>query len=283
MIARISVALVAIPTILWICYQGGAWLSGMVLLFAVTAYQEFLYAEKISPKNFLFWFCSLFFLCFFVMSLTLFEFELAEIGKNEWVEFIRFFNPIAFILLLGVFFSVKKDPADQLFLSYVRLVWGTFYIGYLYPFVIRIGEISFWKPNGFSGGDLLLFLFAILWVGDSAALFVGKAIGKHKLAPSVSPNKTVEGFIGGLAGAVVVGVIMYIWKFNIIAWYHIMLIAIGCSIFGQLGDLVESMWKRSLNIKDSSNIIPGHGGILDRFDSLLFAAPFMYIYLLLLY
>jgi phosphatidate cytidylyltransferase len=72
---------------------------------------------------------------------------------------------------------------------------------------------------------------------------------------------------------------MMSWKFSGILWYHVLIIAVGSSICGQLGDLVESMWKRSLGIKDSSAIIPGHGGILDRFDSLLFAAPFMYVYL----
>jgi phosphatidate cytidylyltransferase len=126
---------------------------------------------------------------------------------------------------------------------------------------------------------LLLFLFALLWVGDTCAMGFGKWLGKHKLAPGVSPNKTVEGFIGGIIGAVAIGVLMYYWKFHQMPFVHIMAISVGCSIFGQLGDLVESMWKRSLGIKDSSNIIPGHGGVLDRFDSLLFAAPFMYFYL----
>jgi len=71
---------------------------------------------------------------------------------------------------------------------------------------------------------------------------------------------------------------MIFWKFSSVPWHHVLIIALGCSFFGQLGDLAESMWKRSVGIKDSSAIIPGHGGVLDRFDSLLFAAPFMYIY-----
>jgi phosphatidate cytidylyltransferase len=88
----------------------------------------------------------------------------------------------------------------------------------------------------------------------------------------------VEGFLGGLLGALLVGVVMVFWKFSSVPWYHVLVIALGSSFFGQLGDLVESMWKRSVGIKDSSALIPGHGGILDRFDSLLFGAPFMWFY-----
>ncbi len=281
LIARISVALVAIPLILWICYQGGYWLSSMVTLFVLIAMNEFLYNEKCTPKNIAFWVLNIVLLFSFIPYLPLKE--LVSIDNsiiNTLYYRIQLFvmarGPVVIILLIGMLFSVSKESPSILFTKYSRLLFGFIYISMLYPFIVDIG---FFKYLEISGGDWLLFLFAILWTGDSMALFIGKAFGKHKLAPSVSPNKTVEGFVGGLLGAMIVGVIMYFWKFDVIAWYHIMLIAIGCSIFGQLGDLVESMWKRSINIKDSSNLIPGHGGILDRFDSLLFAAPFMYFYI----
>ena len=167
----------------------------------------------------------------------------------------------------------------MLFLSHSRLLWGFTYIIFLYPFVYAINGVYFGGGLASAGGgDRMLFLFAVLWVGDTAAMWIGSAVGKHKLAPTVSPNKTIEGFVGGLLGALAVGVLMIFWKFSSVSWYHVLLIALGCSFFGQLGDLVESMWKRSLGIKDSSAIIPGHGGVLDRFDSLLFAAPFMWLY-----
>jgi phosphatidate cytidylyltransferase len=148
------------------------------------------------------------------------------------------------------------------------------YVGLLYPIVYLVG--SGIGPH--SGGDLLLFLFGIIWVGDTAAMEIGRRIGKHKLSPSISPNKSVEGFVSGLIGAALIAVLLHFWKLESIPLYHLIIIALGCSLFGQLGDLVESMWKRSLNIKDSSTVIPGHGGVLDRFDSLLFAAPFLYAY-----
>ena len=265
MMARIAVALVAIPSILWICYQGGWWLWGLVTGLAMIAINEFLYNEKIYPKHILFWLANIFIFWNLDVRTMVFDFDLSYLGPGG----------IVFLLLTGMILSIGKRSPAELFSSYTHIFWGVIYIGMLYPFVIKVGSISYFNIQS---GDWLLFLFAILWVGDSAALFIGKAIGKHRLAPSVSPNKTIEGFVGGLLGAIVVGVIMSFWKFNSIAWYHVLSIAFGCSIFGQLGDLVESMWKRSINIKDSSNIIPGHGGILDRFDSLLFAAPFMYFY-----
>lgn len=266
LITRIAVASVSIPVILWICYQGGWWLMGMVTIFASVALFEYFYQEGIKAYNPILWLAYLILISMFIHESEYFHFEyLFEISGG-----------IIFLLLAGMTFSIGKKPPDELFTKYTRLFWGLIYIGGLYPFVYKIGG----NYNlAISGGDWLLFLFAILWVGDTAAMFVGKAFGKHKLAPAVSPNKTFEGFIGGIIGAVVVGLIMYYWKFNSLDWYHILIIVIGCSIFGQLGDLVESMWKRSLDIKDSSALIPGHGGILDRFDSLLFAAPFMYFYI----
>lgn len=268
LIARIAVAAVAIPAILWICYQGGIWLKGMVAFFSLVAAFEFLYNEKIKPTKVIYW--------LFLLILLL--------ALNYWLRFIDAYMvniyklqiPIMFLLLAGMILAIGKETPAKLFEKYTRLLWGLLYVGLLYPYVARIGLMDY---QSISGGDLLLFLFGVLWVGDTAAMFGGKAFGKHKLAPTVSPNKTIEGFVSGIVGAMIVGVIMYFWKLEPLGMYHVLFMALGCSIFGQLGDLVESMWKRSLNIKDSSAIIPGHGGILDRFDSLLFAAPFMWYYI----
>ena len=265
MISRIAVAVVAIPAILWISYQGGLFLKNMVTGFAFIGIIEFLWQEKFRPKNLLFW---------FTILMTLISVEL--VSNHQIIPII------IFVLLTGMYLAIQKDEPSVLFHKYIRLVFGLLYCGFLFSYVYRLHSdyTSFYLnlEDSSAGGDWLLLLFGFLWIGDSAALFVGRAIGKHKLAPTVSPNKTVEGFIGGLLGAVIFGVIMYFGVFTWLEWYHLLGLAIGCSIFGQLGDLVESMWKRSLNIKDSSNIIPGHGGVLDRFDSLLFAAPFMYYY-----
>lgn len=280
LIARISVAAIAIPLILWISYRGGEWLLGMLLLFAAAAMAEYLIAEGVRALSLWFW---------LVMGTMLLVFGTLTGRLNIDIDpektlaaesylltplmiLLTFFLVSAVILALG-----RKSPVE-LFSRHTRLFWGVAYVGLLYPLVYRVGEGAL----GISGGDSLLFLFAVLWVGDTAAMFVGKWFGRHKLAPTVSPNKTIEGFLGGIAGAIIVGIAMYYWKLSALGMGNVLMLSLGCSVFGQLGDLVESMWKRSIGIKDSSALIPGHGGVLDRFDSLLFAAPFMYVYLKLI-
>ncbi len=275
LLARIAVAAIAIPIILWICYSGDSWLFGMVAVFAIFGIAEFLINEGFQVTGFHFW----------LALLTVLAMLVSSYESNTGSQLLGLALPsfsfllLAYFLISGMFFGIGKRTPPELFKSHVRLTWGVLYIGMLYPFVYLLGSFHGQVVGThILGGDWLLFLFGLLWVGDTAAMGVGMWIGRTKLAPGVSPNKTVEGFIGGIVGAVVIGLIMYFWKFSEISFWHVFAIAIGCSIFGQLGDLVESMWKRSLGIKDSSAIIPGHGGVLDRFDSLLFAAPFMYYY-----
>lgn len=125
----------------------------------------------------------------------------------------------------------------------------------------------------------VMFGMLIVWLTDSGAYMVGRAIGKHKLAPKISPNKTWEGSIGGSLVAVIVVASLYT-IFNWLPAYNfieLLLFAIVLSIAGQLGDLIESGLKRHFNVKDSGNILPGHGGILDRFDSMLVVMPLMSI------
>ena len=125
---------------------------------------------------------------------------------------------------------------------------------------------------------LMISILSIIWVNDSFAFLVGKNIGKNKLFVSVSPNKTIEGFLGGLVFALLASLFIskYNTSFSMLNW---LVIGFIVSVFGTLGDLIESKFKRQANIKDSGNLMPGHGGILDRLDSLLFVAPFVYLYI----
>ncbi len=137
--------------------------------------------------------------------------------------------------------------------------------------------------GGFDGASLTVTLFAGVWMCDSAAYFTGLAIGKHKLFPRVSPKKTWEGAIGGGIAAVLIVIGLFTWLMPTVPMIHAVVIGAIIAVFGPIGDLAESWLKRDAVVKDSSHIIPGHGGILDRFDSMLFVAPLVTIYLVLIF
>lgn len=123
--------------------------------------------------------------------------------------------------------------------------------------------------------ELIMVLFGVIWVGDSAAYYVGKTLGRHPLAPNISPKKTIEGAVAGLIGSVIAGVALGVWLLGE-PGLNLVLVSVVTGASGQAGDLAESLLKRSAGVKDSSSILPGHGGILDRLDSLFFAAPVFY-------
>jgi len=149
---------------------------------------------------------------------------------------------------------------------------GPLYVGLL------LGHLSLIRST-LEGREWTLLLFFTIWMGDIAAFYTGLSIGKHKLYPEISPNKTIEGAIGGTLGCFMVVAAAKVFYMNQLSVMDVLIISVGIAVMGQLGDLCESMFKRAAGVKDSGNLIPGHGGILDRFDSVLFAAPFLYYYL----
>lgn len=130
-------------------------------------------------------------------------------------------------------------------------------------------------------GLLLLAIFIFIWVNDTGAYLVGSRWGKRRLAPSISPKKSVEGSIGGLLLVLLSAVVLRLLLFPELSWLRILLIATVVAVFGTIGDLFESSLKRQAGVKDSGKLIPGHGGILDRIDSLLLAVPAVYLLLAL--
>ena len=129
------------------------------------------------------------------------------------------------------------------------------------------------------GGWTIMVVLASIWVCDSAAFFVGKALGRHKLFVRVSPNKTWEGAVAGFFGATAVFLLARYFLLQYLTLSQTLVCAVIVGVFGQLGDMVESLMKRDAGVKDSSSIIPGHGGVFDRFDSLIFVAPLLFFYL----
>ncbi|CAM1353175.1 phosphatidate cytidylyltransferase [Tenacibaculum insulae] len=180
------------------------------------------------------------------------------------------FSLTGLTILLYLLISTKpiktESIGQKIFLQIIYLILPFYFLIKL-PFLDHS-----YHPN------LIIYIILIIWTNDSFAFIVGKNFGKHKLFESVSPKKTIEGFIGGLIFAIIAGFLIgkYSSHFSILNW---IIIAVIVSILGSLGDLVESKFKRQANVKDSGTIMPGHGGLLDRLDSLFFLAPFVYLYI----
>ncbi len=134
---------------------------------------------------------------------------------------------------------------------------------------------------GTQGPAMLLFAMVIVWVGDTAAYFVGRSFGKYKLAPHLSPNKTWEGTAASLVGSLIVALVFA--RFMTVPLGHLLGMAAVGNVAGQVGDLLESAYKRSAGIKDSGSLLPGHGGVLDRIDALILAIPVVWYYWVLIY
>jgi phosphatidate cytidylyltransferase len=162
-------------------------------------------------------------------------------------------------------------------------LWGLFYAGWMPAHFVLLHNHTGDGGGGDLGAGLVTLLLVIIVLSDTGAYFVGRAIGRHKLAPRISPKKTWEGAVGGVAAALLgTGAAWYIgrtWDLaSLPAWslWEYALAGVLLAIAGQIGDLVESMMKRDAGVKDSGTLLPGHGGILDRCDGFLFAGPMMY-------
>jgi len=176
-----------------------------------------------------------------------------------------------FITFASILFAKKEEVISHLgkiFLSIIYIV---------VPFTLIV-QIPFLNSSFNYVNTTILGVFLLIWTNDTFAFIVGKNLGKNKLLERISPNKTIEGFLGGMVFTFTLSFLLA-KQFTTLSLTQWVVIAGVVSIFGVLGDLIESMFKRQAGVKDSSNFIPGHGGFLDRFDSVIFAAPFIFIYL----
>jgi phosphatidate cytidylyltransferase len=190
-------------------------------------------------------------------------------GLAEAVQILQVVNMFVLLFLIRDLFSKKNLPS----LLNNQFINTTFYISSGFIFLALI-------TDGFEPFNSLIILgmFILIWVNDSFAYFIGKNFGAQKLFPSISPKKTVEGFLGGLF-FVAIGSYVISLYITTITFSHWLIIGVVISVFGTFGDLIESKYKRQANVKDSGIIMPGHGGLLDRLDSAIFAAPFVYLFL----
>ena len=196
-------------------------------------------------------------------------------------SFFKISNSTKILLIIGTLFvsikliyllfsksTLKLDSISK----YVYL------IGYIILPIIILTKI----PNNIFGvsfkPQMIISLFILIWINDTFAYICGKSVGKTKLFPSISPKKTIEGFIGGVVFAAIAAIYIALnfLPMPILFWVFIAFIV---GVFGTIGDLIESKFKRNANVKDSGTIMPGHGGILDRLDSVIFVAPFIFLLL----
>ncbi|KAB8140526.1 phosphatidate cytidylyltransferase [Chloroflexia bacterium SDU3-3] len=186
--------------------------------------------------------------------------------------------------------TLSRSSEERGLASWALTVAGAIYVGWMYSFVLSLRLLetplrpSFLAGLGLPSGAAWLFgVMAITWLQDTFAYFVGKRFGKHKMAPALSPKKTWEGAAGGMLGAFA-GALAGIYLFCLpLSLPQAALLALVGGVVGPVGDLAESLMKRQVGLKDAGNIIPGHGGLLDRSDSLLFTAPILYYIILLLH
>jgi len=191
------------------------------------------------------------------------------------------FNILLFLLvIIGLVIAtliaamLRGAPFDKMIASTGATILGVLYVALLgaHLVLIRTG----FQPQ--LSAHLLSFFFLVLMGSDAGAYYVGRALGKRKLAPKISPGKTWEGAVGGVVAALAMGALAHYWFFRELPLKFILPLAFVMSIVGIFGDLVESALKRSASAKDAANILPGHGGLLDRLDSLLFNAPLIYYF-----
>lgn len=180
---------------------------------------------------------------------------------------------LVFLLMLILLYTLStfKDIKTTMTESSV-LFFGVIYISGLLSHFILLRHLP-------EGRRFLVLLFLMIWGGDAGAYYVGRNFGKRKLSPSVSPNKTIEGAVGGLLTTLLACIVAKLTFLPLLTWRDVLILSPLLGIFGQLGDLIESMLKRSAGVKDSSGIIPAHGGLFDKLDSIAFALPLLYYYL----
>lgn len=199
---------------------------------------------------------------------------LAIMIPNNWLpnglDRLYFFYLFIMLLLVNMVFSRNKINFDDVGVT----VLAAAYIGIGFHYFIAARQ---------TGLTMLLYILFVIWATDIGAYQIGRKLGKHKLAPQISPNKTWEGSIGGSICAVIIGgaFTYFVPELQIYTWPLMVALTLLFSIVGQLGDLVESSYKRYYGVKDSGKILPGHGGILDRFDSLLFVLPILHLFTLI--
>lgn len=301
---RILTAIVAIPLILWICMAGGIAFFLFVAVCSTVALREFYALARAKGANPI---VIPGLIAGFFVNLSFFTTKLhGYLASLFDVPGIPFPSPTQFLLMTLILVTVILGLIElfrnngSAILNLATTIFGVLYVSLLFGSFIGIRELfipldfPFFRlfPNETGhisvmdmetvyrwGGYTVISIFATIWICDTAAFQAGSAMGKHKLFPRVSPNKSWEGAVAGFLFAILTVLAAKYLVLPYLAVGHALVIGAIVGTIGQLGDLTESLMKRDAGVKDSSNLIPGHGGAFDRFDSLLLVAPIVYLYL----
>ena len=259
LIVRTISGLLYAAIIIFSMYTSHEWFMILFLILGAITLSEFL--RLIHLKSFLSYL--LLFAALYFLSYKIFD-------DNAVLLYLILSCFVNLFLLKDVLWTSKTPMFEKK--KYITVI---FYIisGFVFLTIIPFQQTTF-SP------ELIIGVFFLIWSNDSAAYLVGKNFGKHKLLERISPKKTVEGFLGGIAGSILAAFIIFKLTDFYPLWVWICL-ALIASMFGTVGDLIQSKFKRQAGVKDSGNLMPGHGGIYDRLDSIVYASPFIYAFLLI--
>jgi phosphatidate cytidylyltransferase len=264
---RLLTALVALPLIiasiwfdrlklLFVAIAAAALMAGLYEFWILSARREMKAGRELGTF-------------FAVALLTAFYFQ----APSLWPELLLML--VAALVMAALASAMLRGaPFERLMGSVGATVLGVLYVVFLGGHLIAL-RTTFPNPRG---SDLLYFFMLVLMGSDTAAYYTGRALGRHKLAPKVSPGKTWEGAIGGMAASLAFAALAHFWFFQDLPLRAALPLAAAMNVLGVVGDLAESALKRGAGAKDAANILPGHGGLLDRLDSLLFNAPLLYYF-----
>ena len=261
---RIIVAVITIPVIIAAAYFGSVYFMFFVVAITAISYYEF--CVMVKNKN-------------ISANKTLGLIGIVILLINYYRTFIDIYSFLILFSVILFLIELFRNRGSAV-LNIGATLLGVFYLGLFGSSIIGIREFY---PNIGDlyqrGGFLMISIFAAIWLCDSAAFWAGSKLGKHKLFPRVSPNKSWEGSIFGFLFSIIVLILAKILILDFMSFTEAAIIGIIIGIFGQLGDLIESLIKRDNGVKDSSGLIPGHGGMFDRFDSLFYTSPVILLYL----
>ncbi|MFA6456443.1 MAG: phosphatidate cytidylyltransferase [Bacteroidota bacterium] len=304
---RVAVAVIAIPVMLYISYLGGVLFVLMVLGIGLASLMEFFTLAKAKGANpqtipAIIGLSTLH-LAFFHEQIQNFILPFfADRGGISLLMKLQLFLTVLFLFLTTVMLIELFRNKGSIFLNAGFTIFGVMYVGVFlaaltgirelfgaeFPYYMAVQHIPVLSMRTDEtiqamtyawGGWTIISIFVSIWMCDTMAYFGGLSMGKHKLFPRVSPNKSWEGAVWGFFGAVATMIVFQHYLLPYLQFHQAIMIGCIIGIFGQIGDLIESLLKRDAGVKDSSGLIPGHGGVFDRFDSLIFVAPMLYLYI----